>query len=288
MPKKATRQHPSRSAFVQAKRCSKSKHTADIHRITARSAAQQQRHTAQCSCNGRTHTATKAARSRKKGKAMALRRRSHRSRRRGPLLQRDRHPVRRPRHRTMFDRIAPHYDKANDFMSLGLHHGWREALIAGLDISRMTMRWTSRRAPRTWRSCKENAARPFWVLTLPKHVGDWRGKVTEAGLDRRRKVGARRRHLPDSSIPRSTTRSRSASGIRNIPDIDSALREMRRVARPGALLGVLEFALPERPPRPSRAPSFQWLQPVLCAVLSGAGFDEDAHLARSIAGVSLA
>ena len=36
---------------------------------------------------------------------------------------------------TMFDRIAPHYDKANDFMSLGLHHGWREALIAGLDIS---------------------------------------------------------------------------------------------------------------------------------------------------------
>ena len=34
----------------------------------------------------------------------------------------------------MFDRIAPHYDRANDFMSLGLHHGWREVLVDVLDV----------------------------------------------------------------------------------------------------------------------------------------------------------
>mmetsp|Transcript_16211 Transcript_16211/g.48792 ORF Transcript_16211/g.48792 Transcript_16211/m.48792 type:complete len:163 (+) Transcript_16211:439-927(+) len=36
---------------------------------------------------------------------------------------------------TMFDRIAPHYDRANGVMSLGLHHGWRRALVDALDVN---------------------------------------------------------------------------------------------------------------------------------------------------------
>ena len=63
-----------------------------------------------------------------------------------------------------------------------------------------------------------------------------------------------------------------------------ALREMRRVARPGALLGVLEFALPESGLLAPVARAFvSVVVPVLGAVLSGARFDEYAHLARSIA-----
>ena len=72
-------------------------------------------------------------------------------------------------------------------------------------------------------------------------------------------------------------------GIRNIPDIDGALREMRRVAKQGAVLGVLEFALPESGVLAPVARAFvSVVVPVLGAVLSGARFDEYAHLARSI------
>ena len=96
-------------------------------------------------------------------------------------------------------------------------------------------------------------------------------------------MGRGRRHLfkLNSSIYDKITIS---FGIRNIPDIDSALREMRRVARPGALLGVLEFALPESGLLAPVARAFvSVVVPVLGAVLSGARFDEYAHLARSIA-----
>ena len=71
-----------------------------------------------------------------------------------------------------------------------------------------------------------------------------RGKVTEAGLDDvvKLELGDATSLQLNSSIYDKITIS---FGIRNIPDVDSALREMRRVSKQGALLGVLEFALPE-------------------------------------------
>ena len=185
---------------------------------------------------------------------------------------------------SMFDRIAPHYDKANDVMSLGLHHGWREALIDVLDISKTDRALDL--ATGTADVAILQGRRGATVLGIDPsksmlEIG--RGKVTEAGLDDvvKLELGDATALQLNSSIYDKITIS---FGIRNIPDIDSALREMRRVARPGALLGVLEFALPERGFLAPVARAFvSVVVPVLGAVLSGARFDEYAHLARSIA-----
>ena len=185
---------------------------------------------------------------------------------------------------SMFDRIAPHYDKANDFMSLGLHHGWREALIDVLDISK-----TDRALDLATGTADvailqgKRGATVLGVDPSQNMLEIGRGKVTEAGLDDvvRLELGDATALQLNSSIYDKITIS---FGIRNILDVDQALREMRRVARPGALLGVLEFALPESGLLAPVARAFvSVVVPVLGAVLSGARFDEYAHLARSIA-----
>lgn len=73
-------------------------------------------------------------------------------------------------------------------------------------------------------------------------------------------------------------------GIRNIPNLDAALREMRRVAAPGATLAVMEFCEPEKGLLAPVARLFiKHVVPRLGAVLSGARWDEYNHLQKSIA-----
>ena len=68
----------------------------------------------------------------------------------------------------MFDRIAPHYDRANDFMSLGLHHGWREALIDVLDVQKSDRALDLATGTADVAILQGNAARRSWVWTLHK------------------------------------------------------------------------------------------------------------------------
>ena len=185
---------------------------------------------------------------------------------------------------TMFDRIAPHYDKANDFMSLGLHHGWREALIDVLDVQKTDRALDLATGTADVAILQGKRGASVLGVDPSKSMLDiGRGKVTEAGLDDvvTLELGDATSLNLNSSIYDKITIS---FGIRNIPDIDSALREMRRVSKQGALLGVLEFALPESGLLAPVARAFvSVVVPVLGAVLSGARFDEYAHLARSIA-----
>jgi len=184
----------------------------------------------------------------------------------------------------MFDRIAAHYDRANDVMSLGLHHGWRDALAEALDCQ------------------ATDHALDLATGTADVAILQGRRGATVLGIDPsanmlaigRGKVAAA--HLSDTvtlELGDATSLSQNAStfdkvsisfGIRNIPDIDKALSEMRRVSKVGATLGVLEFALPQSGLLAPVARFFVGaLVPVLGALLSGARFDEYAHLARSIA-----
>ena len=185
---------------------------------------------------------------------------------------------------SMFDRIAPHYDRANDFMSLGLHHGWRGALIDGLDVSSndRALDLATGTADVAILQGKRGAT-VLGVDPSKNMLEIGRDKITKAGLDDFVKLveGDATSLQLNSSIYDKVTIS---FGIRNIPDIDGALREMRRVAKQGALLGILEFALPESGLLAPVARAFvSVVVPVLGAVLSGARFDEYAHLARSIA-----
>jgi len=147
----------------------------------------------------------------------------------------------------VFAQVAGRYDLMNDLMSGGLHRLWKSALVD----------WLSPPA----------AGRPFRVLDLAGGTGDVAfriadrtevasitvGDINPAMLDVGRERAADRglgqrisfaeanaEGLPfsDGSFDAVTI----AFGIRNVPRIDVALEEMRRVLAIGGRVMVLEFS----------------------------------------------
>ncbi len=144
----------------------------------------------------------------------------------------------------MFAGVAPRYDLLNHLLSGALDLVWR---------------WRSARA------LADVAGAP--VLDLCCGTGDQalavakRGAKVAAGdfcvpmLALAKKKKAPARALPPAwlaadalSLPFPDGHFAAATvsfGLRNVADLDRALRELRRVLRPGGVLSVLEFALPE-------------------------------------------
>ncbi len=147
----------------------------------------------------------------------------------------------------MFDRIAPRYDCLNRLLSLRRDVAWRKCMAqqlpAGgalclLDLATGTgdvLLSLCAREPRVTTAVgldisggmlararvKVARARPAAACALV------RGDATRLGLR-------------DASFDAVTI----AFGIRNVTNVDVALREMRRVLRPGGRALVLEFSLP--------------------------------------------
>ena len=151
----------------------------------------------------------------------------------------------------VFRSVAKRYDLMNDLMSGGLHRAWKAQAIAMLRPSR---------------------TRPFRHLDVAGGTGDVAFRVLEAGgpqtavtvLDINEamlRVGAERAGmrfdgridfvtgnaetlpLPDASFDAYTI----AFGIRNVPRIELALQEARRVLKPGGRFLCLEFSKVDLP-----------------------------------------
>jgi demethylmenaquinone methyltransferase / 2-methoxy-6-polyprenyl-1,4-benzoquinol methylase len=149
--------------------------------------------------------------------------------------------------RRMFGAIAPHYDLANAFISAGLHRVWKRITVGLTGV-----------APggRVLDVC---CGTGDLALLLARRVGP-RGRVV--GVDfspemleiaRRRTAAAGYgevcRFLPGDAqaLPLADAAFDAATigfGIRNVGQPETALRELRRVLRPGGRLGVLEFSRP--------------------------------------------
>ena len=146
----------------------------------------------------------------------------------------------------MFDAIADRYDLLNRIISLGVDQRWRrrtvEALALGegatvLDLATGTADLAMRIARR------HTDANVIGIDPSRGMLERGQTKLTAAGLgDRvRLEVGdAQALALDDDSVDGVCM----AFGIRNVPDRDRALREMARVARPGARIAILELSEP--------------------------------------------
>jgi demethylmenaquinone methyltransferase / 2-methoxy-6-polyprenyl-1,4-benzoquinol methylase len=148
----------------------------------------------------------------------------------------------------VFDRVARRYDLMNDLMSGGLHRLWKDAMVAWLAPPRRT---------RTG----------YEVLDLAGGTGDIairilgrapEATVTVADINREMLAAGRRRadalrlagklefaeanaeHLPFAADRFDAVTI--AFGIRNVPRIDLALSEARRVLKPGGRFLCLEFS----------------------------------------------
>ncbi|MEO0855114.1 MAG: bifunctional demethylmenaquinone methyltransferase/2-methoxy-6-polyprenyl-1,4-benzoquinol methylase UbiE [Cyanobacteria bacterium J06648_11] len=146
--------------------------------------------------------------------------------------------------RDLFDRIAPHYDRLNDLLSLGLHRIWKA----------MAVKWSQPPAGGTVLDlcCGSGDL----SLQLARHVGD-RGRVVGVDLSENLLAIARQRVKSRSGgdriewlqadaldLPFAEFTFDAATmgyGLRNVTDIPRSLREIERVLRPGSKVAILDF-----------------------------------------------
>jgi demethylmenaquinone methyltransferase / 2-methoxy-6-polyprenyl-1,4-benzoquinol methylase len=148
----------------------------------------------------------------------------------------------------VFHKVAQRYDLMNDLMSAGLHRAWKDALVTAINPPK--------------------SDREFALLDVAGGTGDVSFRTAAAGGHGTRAtvadinaemlaVGrerARERGLDDAvtfvdanaeSLPfpdKSFDAVSIAFGIRNVPRIDVALKEMHRVLRIGGRFLCLEFS----------------------------------------------
>lgn len=150
----------------------------------------------------------------------------------------------------MFDFIAPHYDRLNGVLSVGIDRYWRGKATKALrpfapqhvlDVATGTGDFAIS-------LCRRLQPRRVVGIDLSAEmlrIG--RKKVAEEGLEdniRLRHERCDNLSFADGSFDTVTV----AFGIRNFDNLTVCLREMHRVLQPGGRLLVLELSRPVRPP----------------------------------------
>ena len=153
--------------------------------------------------------------------------------------------------RRMFDKLAPSYDRLNHALSLGIDHRWRRTAVDTLrkhfppeggqgvllDIATGTGDFAM--------LCAERI-KPQHIIGADISEGMMdvgREKVAKAGLQdiiSFQWEDCTKLSFPDGTFDAVT----SAYGVRNFHDLDTGLREMQRVLRPGGHLLIVELTPP--------------------------------------------
>ncbi|MGH2876833.1 MAG: demethylmenaquinone methyltransferase, partial [Solirubrobacteraceae bacterium] len=143
----------------------------------------------------------------------------------------------------MFDQVARRYDRTNAVLSLGLDRSWRRAVTTALDLHAGER--VLDLAAGTATSSSALARTGAGVVGCDFSLGMLRVGHAHAHRGVRLAAGdALALPFADASFDAVTI----SFGLRNTADADLALREMRRVTRPGGRLVVCEFSHPSWPP----------------------------------------
>ena len=147
--------------------------------------------------------------------------------------------------RQMFDAIAPGYDARNRLFSVARDHAWRR---------RAAERANLHPGQTVLDLCTGTGKLAHELLSSTRPGGRVIGiDFSQPMLERARKLepevefrlgDVSRLSEPDASVDAITI----GFGLRNLVDREQALREMRRVLRPGGRLVILEFAPPPSGP----------------------------------------
>ena len=185
--------------------------------------------------------------------------------------------------RQLFDEVAPHYDRLNDLLSLGLHRLWKREIVRRLAPV----------AGEQWLDLCCGTGDLALVLAERLRRG---GAVLAVDAAAAPLLQARRRHkrcpwLPVEwlqadalAVPRAAASfdgAVMAYGLRNLPDPAAGLRELRRLLQRDGRAAVLDF---NRGEGAASALQTQALRRVVVPVASQLGLKEQyAYLETSIA-----
>ena len=146
----------------------------------------------------------------------------------------------------MFDKIAPHYDFLNRFLSLGIDRTWRKKSIELLKPSnpKIILDVATGTADVAIEMSKQ--------LTPDKIIGiDISSEMLEVGRNKLRKknldelIDLRKGDSENLPFEDNTFDAITVSfGVRNFENMEIGLSEMRRVLKDGGQLLVLEFSQP--------------------------------------------
>jgi demethylmenaquinone methyltransferase/2-methoxy-6-polyprenyl-1,4-benzoquinol methylase len=168
--------------------------------------------------------------------------------------------------RSMFDRIAPVYDLMNRVMTAGLDGRWR----------RLTAEAAVRKGDRVLDAACGTG--DLAIADLKAGASRVTGlDFSEAMLQRAR---AKALHLKPMdwvqgdmlALPFADATFDAVTvgfGVRNVADLELALRELRRVLRPGGRLAILELTQPRGPLKPFYSLWFDRVVPLVGKVLPG-------------------
>ena len=153
--------------------------------------------------------------------------------------------------RGVFDRVAGRYDLMNDLMSAGVHRLWKDAAAARLnpqpgelilDVAGGTGDMARRYAKMARRVQERRGGEDARVVVI-----DYNAEMVDEGVAKGAPpevawaVGdAQALPVPDASADAYSI----SFGLRNVTDVAAALREARRVLKPGGRFLCLEFSRP--------------------------------------------
>jgi demethylmenaquinone methyltransferase/2-methoxy-6-polyprenyl-1,4-benzoquinol methylase len=150
--------------------------------------------------------------------------------------------------RAMFASIARRYDKGNQVLSLGLHHGWRRAAVkasgAGPGDRVLDCATGTGDLALAFQRAVGRQGKVLGTDFCAEMLEIARAKAEEEGLPTQFEE-ADTLHLPyaDGAFDVASI----AFGIRNVDDPALGVSEMARVVRPGGSVAVLEFGQPGGP-----------------------------------------
>ncbi|MGH3417618.1 MAG: demethylmenaquinone methyltransferase [Actinocrinis sp.] len=176
----------------------------------------------------------------------------------------------------MFDGVAANYDLTNDVLSMGRTRQWRRAVAAAVD-ARPGERILDLAAGTGTSSV------PFQQAGASVVACDFSLGMLDVGRERNPELSfaaadAMRLPFRDGVFDAVTI----SFGLRNVADTTAALRELRRVTKPGGRLVVCEFSHPTN--GPFRTVYLEYLMRALPAIANRVASNPDAYvyLAESI------
>ncbi|MCR8642295.1 demethylmenaquinone methyltransferase [Paenibacillus sp. N1-5-1-14] len=147
---------------------------------------------------------------------------------------------------SVFESIAPKYDMMNDILSFRRHKAWRKFTMKKMDVQPGQTAIDLCCGTCDWTVSLAQASGTGKIVGLDfseKMLEVGKQKVFTSGLDRQVElVQGNAMALPfeDNSFDYATI----GFGLRNVPDLEQVLREMKRVVKPGGHVVCLELSKP--------------------------------------------